>query len=164
MMIYEPEALATVFSSATVANASGSSGVEAPLLEALLEIADSSMTYRRRYLSGVQAAAVLDLLIADESNPRALVYQLLALRDVIAALPHDAHAATRPPEERMIVALVTKVQLADIQELARADDDGHRPKLAAFLGELHVDLPLLADAIGHHYLSHLQTSRQLAGS
>jgi hypothetical protein len=30
--------------------------------------------------------------------------------------------------------------------------------------DLHQDVPLLADAISHHYLSHLQTSRQLAGT
>jgi uncharacterized circularly permuted ATP-grasp superfamily protein/uncharacterized alpha-E superfamily protein len=135
---------------------------ESAVLEALLEIADSSMTYRRRYLSGVQAAAVLDLLIADESNPRSLVYQLTALREVIEQLPHDPQQAVRAPEQRMIVSLLTTVELADIQELARAEADGRRPRLEEFLADLHEDVPLLADAISHHYLSHLQTSRQLA--
>ncbi len=134
------------------------------LLEALLEIADSLMTYRRRYLSGVQTAAVLDLLIADESNPRSLVFLLQALRDVIGQLPHDPAAAVRSSEERMIVALLTTVQLADIQELAKPDETGRRLRLERFLTELHQDVPLLADAISHHYLSHLQTSRQLAGT
>jgi uncharacterized alpha-E superfamily protein len=143
---------------------SGSSSVESSLLEALLEIADSSMTYRRRYLSGVQAAAVLDLLIADESNPRSLAYLLKALRELIDRLPHDPQQATRSPEQRMIVSLLTAVQLADIKELACPDANGNRPRLDDFLGDLHTDLPLLADAISHHYLSHLQTSRQLAGS
>jgi uncharacterized circularly permuted ATP-grasp superfamily protein/uncharacterized alpha-E superfamily protein len=137
---------------------------ESTLLEALLEIADSSMTFRRRYLSGVQAAAVLDLLIADDSNPRSLVYLLQALRDVIEQLPHDPNQAIRSPEQRMVVSLLTAVQLADIQDLARADESGHRPALEEFLADLHQDLPLLADAISHHYLSHLQTSRQLAGA
>jgi uncharacterized alpha-E superfamily protein len=137
---------------------------EGALLEALLEIADSSMTYRRRYLSGVQAAPVLDLLIADESNPRSLAFQLLALRDVIEHLPHNANEATRPPEERLILSLVTTVRLADVQELARVDKKGARPRLAEFLQELRRALPVLADAISHHYLSHLQPSRQLASS
>jgi uncharacterized circularly permuted ATP-grasp superfamily protein/uncharacterized alpha-E superfamily protein len=140
------------------------SAVEGPLLEALLEIADSSMTYRRRYLSGVQAATVLDLLIADESNPRSLVYLLQALREVIDHLPHDPNEAVRAPEQRMIVSLLTAVQLADIQDLAQQDDTGRRPRLEDFLSDLHQDLPLLADAISHHYMSHLQTSRQLAGN
>jgi len=136
---------------------------EGALLEALLEIADSSMTYRRRYLSGVQTATVLDLLIADESNPRSLVYQLLALRDVIDQLPRDPQLAVRAPEFRIVLLLLTTVQLADIQELARADETGVRPRLEEFLASLHQDVPFLADAIGHRYLSHLQTSRQLAG-
>ena len=42
-----------------------------PLLEALLEIADSSLTYRYRYLASLQLAPVLDLLLHDFSNPRA---------------------------------------------------------------------------------------------
>jgi uncharacterized circularly permuted ATP-grasp superfamily protein/uncharacterized alpha-E superfamily protein len=144
--------------------AGGSAGAEGPLLEAVLEIADSSMTYRRRYLSGVQAAPVIDLLIADESNPRSLVYLLQALHEVIHQLPHDLNEAFHPPEQRMIVSLLTAVQLADIVELARQDDDGRRSRLERFLTELGQSLPLLADAISHHYLSHLQTSRQLAGA
>src|SRR5262249_45865081 len=131
------------------------------LLEALLEIADSSMTYRRRYLSGVQVAAVLDLLIADESNPRSLVYLLQALREVIDQLPHDPNEAVRAPEHKMIVSLLTAVELADIAELARQEGNGQRPRLDSFLADLQKRLPLLAEAISHHYLSHLQTSRQL---
>jgi uncharacterized circularly permuted ATP-grasp superfamily protein/uncharacterized alpha-E superfamily protein len=137
---------------------------ESNLLEALLEIADSSMTYRRRYLSGVQAATVLDLLLADESNPRALVYQLQALCEEIDQLPHDPNQAVRSPEQRMIVSLLTTVQLTDIQELAQVDEQGRRPLLEEYLTNLYQDVPLLADAISHHYLSHLQTSRQLAGT
>ena len=62
---------------------------EGSVLEALLEIADSSMTYRRRYLSMLQAAPVLDLLLADETNPRSLAYQLAALAESIDRLPRD---------------------------------------------------------------------------
>ena len=43
-----------------------------PLLEYLLEVADSSMTYRSRYFTTLQPIAVLDVLMADESNPRSL--------------------------------------------------------------------------------------------
>jgi uncharacterized alpha-E superfamily protein len=41
-----------------------------PLLEMLLEVADSSMTYRSRYFTTLQPEPVLDLLMADENNPR----------------------------------------------------------------------------------------------
>jgi hypothetical protein len=78
-------------------------------------------------------------------------------------LPRDPQHAMRSPEYRIILLLLTTVQLADIQELARADESGARPRLEEFLASLHQDVPYLADAIGHRYLSHLQTSRQLAG-
>jgi uncharacterized alpha-E superfamily protein len=136
---------------------------EMPLLEAILEIADSSMTYRRRYLGGVQAAPVLDLLLADESNPRALVFQLKALHDVIEQLPKDASKAGRSPEQRLILSLLTGVQLADIQELSSIDG-AVRKHLERFLTWLAKELPALAELISNLYLSHLQKSRQLAGS
>jgi uncharacterized alpha-E superfamily protein len=41
---------------------------EGPLLEAVLEIADSGMTYRRRYLATLQVAPVVDLLL-DRRRP-----------------------------------------------------------------------------------------------
>jgi uncharacterized alpha-E superfamily protein len=46
------------------------------ILEPLLEVADSSMTYRRRYFAEAQLPPVLDLLLADGTNPRALRFQL----------------------------------------------------------------------------------------
>src|SRR6476661_3390052 len=49
------------------------------VLGPLLEICDSSMTYRRRYHARPQLSPVLDLLVADDSNPRSLVWQLYQL-------------------------------------------------------------------------------------
>src|SRR5262249_12495720 len=52
---------------------------EEPMLEPLLEIADSSMTYRRRYFARPSLPLVLDLLLADSTNARALAFQVEAL-------------------------------------------------------------------------------------
>src|SRR6202034_3475078 len=46
-----------------------------PTLEMLLEVADSSMTYRSRYFTILQPAPVLDLLMNEEVNPRSLAFQ-----------------------------------------------------------------------------------------
>ncbi|MFI5308576.1 MAG: circularly permuted type 2 ATP-grasp protein, partial [Polyangiales bacterium] len=59
---------------------------EGPLLEGVLETADSSMTYRRRYLASLQLAPVVDLLLIDESNPRSVIYQLDAIGRHLAEL------------------------------------------------------------------------------
>ena len=48
------------------------------------------MTYRRRYQGSLQTSAVLDLLLADETNPRSLAFQFAALSDDVNHLPRDA--------------------------------------------------------------------------
>jgi uncharacterized alpha-E superfamily protein len=136
---------------------------EGSVLEALLEIADSSMTYRRRYLSTLQIAPVLDLLLADETNPRSLTFQLVALAESIDRLPRDPTLAGRSVEQRLVLANLTELRLADLEALARADQSGRRTRLEAVLKRLEADMPVLSDVIAASYFSHLQTSRHLSG-
>ncbi len=55
-------------------------------LRLLLELRDSVITYRARYLTTLQPAPVLDLVLADETNPRALAFQLAAARSLLAEI------------------------------------------------------------------------------
>lgn len=135
---------------------------EGPLLEALLDIADSAMTYRRRYMSSLQTAPVLDLLLADEDNPRSLAFQLAALADAIEDLPRVSSTSSRSPEQRLILSTLTAIRVADIDALARPGDALNRTELEALLARLEAELPVLSDALTRHYLSHLQVSRQFA--
>ena len=59
-------------------------------LRMVLELFDSAITYRGRYLSVIQPAPVLDLVMADRGNPRALAFQF----DQIARLLRDCGADT----------------------------------------------------------------------
>ena len=45
-------------------------------LDWLLELADSSITYRARYRSQPEWLPVLDLLMRDETNPRSILFQI----------------------------------------------------------------------------------------
>ena len=137
-------------------------GSETHLLEALLEIADSSMTYRRRYLSSVQVAPVLDLLLADEINPRSLAFQLVALAGHVDHLPHDGVAPPSPTEQQLAMAALAELRRANIDDLARANDEGLRQNLDDLLTRLGEQIPSLADKITQNYLTHVQASRQLA--
>src|ERR1019366_7453096 len=80
-----------------------------PLLEYLLEVADSSMTYRSRYFTTLQPVAVLDVLMADDSNPRSLAFQLSRLADLYGKLPRHL------PEELNVIqqglAILHDIQL-----------------------------------------------------
>ncbi len=52
-------------------------------LRMALELCDSAITYRSRYLSALQPAPALDLVLADTGNPRALAYQFEEAADLL---------------------------------------------------------------------------------
>jgi uncharacterized alpha-E superfamily protein len=133
---------------------------DAGVLEAILEIADSSITYRSRYLTSLQTDLVLDLLLVDEANPRSIAFQLARLREHLELLPGSQNSTRRPLEARLALSLLTAVQLADVRELARPDGKAR----AALLNRLVADLTLLSQTITRAYFSHAAQSRQLVAS
>jgi uncharacterized alpha-E superfamily protein len=135
---------------------------EGHLLEALLEVADSGITYRRRYLATLQAAPVVDLLLADESNPRAVAFQLAALEEHLAALPNGAIGIEMRGAPEIVGDALTTLRALDIQRVCGEDAAGHRPGLAGLLAGLLSDLPAVSDALGHLYWNHTKLSRHLA--
>jgi uncharacterized alpha-E superfamily protein len=52
----------------------------------LLELCDSVITYRSRYMSQPEWLPVMDLLIRDENNPRSLMFQAIGIRDYMVKL------------------------------------------------------------------------------
>jgi uncharacterized circularly permuted ATP-grasp superfamily protein/uncharacterized alpha-E superfamily protein len=55
-------------------------------LDWLLELNDSTITYRSRYMAGPEWLPVLDLLIRDDANPRSVAFQVKGLMDYITKL------------------------------------------------------------------------------
>ncbi len=55
-------------------------------LRLVLELCDSAITYRARYLNVLQPAPVLDLVLADQGNPRGLAFQLVAIHGLLDEL------------------------------------------------------------------------------
>ncbi len=131
------------------------------ILEAILEIADSSMTYRRRYLTNLQAAAVLDLLLLDEGNPRSVGFQLARLTEHIASLPRSVDRPHATPEQKIILRALTGVRLADVQAACKPQADGRRDQLDELVKGIIEHLEALSDAISRGYLSHTNVSYQL---
>jgi uncharacterized circularly permuted ATP-grasp superfamily protein/uncharacterized alpha-E superfamily protein len=131
-------------------------------LEVLLEIADSSITYRSRYLTSMQVDLVLDLLLLDEANPRSVAYQLVRLREHIEQLPQSRSLTRRPPEARIATSLLTAVQLAEVTEFMCGDTEGRRTNLEKLLSRLTSELALLSDTLTRQYFSQAMQSRQLS--
>ncbi|MFO1023055.1 MAG: circularly permuted type 2 ATP-grasp protein [Planctomycetales bacterium] len=132
-----------------------------PRLEAMLEIADSSMTYRYRYLTTLQLAPVLDLVLIDETNPRAVGFQLAALAEHLRSLNVDGSAAVRRPEQKLVLSSQAALRLADVESLSSVDGVRDRIQLREFLKQLTTDLHALAETMTHTYLTHTVSSRQL---
>jgi uncharacterized alpha-E superfamily protein len=133
-------------------------------LEALLEIADCSITYRSRYFTSMQPDLALDLLLLDEANPRSVAYQLARLREHIEHLPGSQGPNRRAPEARIAISLLTAVQLAEAGDLMSADPEGPRASLSNLLDRVAVDLRSLSEALTREYFNQAAASRQFSAS
>ena len=56
-------------------------------LGVMLDLIDSQITYRSRYLVGVATAPVRDMALLDPFNPRSVVFQVNRIDEGIATLP-----------------------------------------------------------------------------
>ncbi len=139
-----------------------SDAIEGNRLEALLEIANSAMTYRSRYMTGFEAGPVLDLLLMDETNPRSLAYQLTELSQHVDQLVGDSRSATRPPEQRLTMNALTTVRLADILTLAQPNPRKQRAMLMELLDRFNRDLNELSAVLMRTYLSHARKIQHLS--
>ena len=128
---------------------------ENAVLGPLLEIADSAMTYRRRYFAQPQLAPVLDLLLLDDSNTRAVSFQLAAVSEHIRLLPRDAKAPSPTHEERLIDQAVATLLQVDPQAVFR---HGHTDArwVTALLRSIETDLRGLSETITYFYFSHTE--------
>jgi uncharacterized circularly permuted ATP-grasp superfamily protein/uncharacterized alpha-E superfamily protein len=129
-------------------------------LDLLLELGDSSMTYRTRYLTGAQLAPVLDLLICDDTNPRSLAFQAAAVRDHVATLPRDSERGTLAREEFLTESLVSELRLLDIEEVCRAvNKRGRRMQLHRMLLRHQGWCSEISDTLARTYFSHARAVR-----
>ena len=153
-------------------------------LELLLEVADSSMTYRTRYYTTLQPVAVLDVLMADETNPRSLDFQLDHLADLYEKLPR--HSPESLKVMRTSVRSLRSVDLATIQypalplsgqpangsgndnlspglrrgskrKHAVAQSSGSLRRLDTYLADLDNLLPEWSNELSSRYFSHVRT-------
>ncbi|ALI06852.1 MULTISPECIES: circularly permuted type 2 ATP-grasp protein [Pseudomonas] len=80
-------------------------------LEWLLELGNSSITYRSRYLAVAQLIPVLDLLLLDEQNPHAVLFQLKLVTRTLKRLNDDFAA----PRETALPDLVARLSRFDLR-------------------------------------------------
>jgi uncharacterized circularly permuted ATP-grasp superfamily protein/uncharacterized alpha-E superfamily protein len=129
-------------------------------LDLLLELGDSSMTYRTRYLSTVQLPAVLDLLLVDETNPRSVAYQVAAIEEHMSALPRADNHGTLSAEQRLVIAAASELKLCNINELCRQHNArGRRVALEKFLRTQEQRILEISDNVARIYFTHALPTR-----
>jgi uncharacterized alpha-E superfamily protein len=128
----------------------------------LLEIADSAMTYRSRYLNVFQLVPFVDLLLLDENNPRSCAFQLAATEHHLRELP------------RITMAQLNDVPGTIAHEMRRATANAHparlafcetgaRPGLIELTDTIISSAAELSDAIAGAYFQHASRSRTGSG-
>jgi uncharacterized circularly permuted ATP-grasp superfamily protein/uncharacterized alpha-E superfamily protein len=125
-------------------------GAEQTITESALVACESSVIYRRRNLGVVSVAAVAELVLFDETNPRSLVFQLERVRADLKALP-GASGSSRP--ERLVDDISARLRRLDPDDLEDVDENGRRADLAGLLDGIHASLRDLSEVITETQLS-----------
>jgi uncharacterized circularly permuted ATP-grasp superfamily protein/uncharacterized alpha-E superfamily protein len=121
----------------------GLAGSNVDDLSTLLDLADSQISYRQRYLTGIARVPVVDLVALDPGNPRAIAYQTARITERLGELPvlsDDGMAEPQQAGARALDAIMTTATAAMID--------------ADMLGDVERRLIQVSDAIGHRYFLH----------
>ncbi|MGO9513329.1 MAG: circularly permuted type 2 ATP-grasp protein [Steroidobacteraceae bacterium] len=122
-------------------------------LEWLLDIGDSTITYRTRYLALPRLDSTIDLLVFDQSNPRALAFQWHAIQ---FSLVRIAASLGGSPDD---ILDETVASVEELQLLAIDGDSAHamraRQALAEQLCALAAAAGKLSDRLSLKHFSHI---------
>lgn len=132
-------------------------------MKKLLEVADSNMTYNSRYFSSLQLVPVLDLLIADETNPRSIYFQLIRLNEHFEKLPGNK-LYPKNSEQKIMSSILNDFYQIDFNKLLEVDECGVKSNLSDYLRSLVDSLFTLSDSITRTYLSHVYDKTQITYS
>ncbi len=120
-----------------------------------LELRDSAITYRGRYFTRLEAAPVLDLILADPANPRALGSQLDAVCNLLVRLGDVGGGELLEAAERLVAE--------NRDNVAATLSDGERALgvLPERLAALEAGIVALRRAIARRYIDLLPEMQTL---
>jgi uncharacterized circularly permuted ATP-grasp superfamily protein/uncharacterized alpha-E superfamily protein len=126
---------------------------DALLLEWLLDLSDSLITYRARYMRHPEWLAVAHLLTADQRNPRAAAFQLARLAKHAKALPGGGMT-------EMAAALRRSADACETRDVLQGELFGGTHSLDAVLEEADSLALALSNELTLRFFSHVyETSR-----
>jgi len=127
----------------------------------LLELGNSSITYRTRYLAAPQLVPVLDLLLLDGQNPHAVVFQLRQLHRSLEILGERLELGALPDlkalDERLLAWDLDRLQFNPFDERI---DAAALDELAEQLLAVVAAAGQLSDHLGLRFFVHVDASQQ----
>lgn len=129
------------------------------LLESVLEVADSTLTYRSRYTILPNLMAVYDLVLLDETNPRSLLFQLESLDKHFKKFANPRNGSIPVPAERILLGCLNEVRLLDVSTLSSRASEFGSSSTARVIDSTIRGLALLSETIAVTYFEHSSISR-----
>jgi uncharacterized alpha-E superfamily protein len=124
-----------------------------------LEIADSAMTYRYRYLNVFQIPPAIDLLLLDPTNPRSAAFQIMTILRHALSLPKITSIQQKNFTKAIVSEARDLIVNADPLALAQCDKTGKRGALAGLATAIEDLMPRLSDTLADAYFQHATLRR-----
>ncbi|URI09119.1 circularly permuted type 2 ATP-grasp protein [Aquincola tertiaricarbonis] len=125
-------------------------------VDLVLELFDSTLTFRSRYQRHEDLLALVDLLVLDDANPRAFAGTLRRLRTELGKLPGTASAIDALRER--LPAEGAGITLDELRDL---DDEALRQQLCVLSDRLQQAGTRLSDDVGQRYFAHAEGGDRL---
>ena len=109
-------------------------------LDVLLDLIDSQITYRSRYLIGVALAPVRDMVLLDTFNPRSVAFQADRIDEHLATLPLLSEDGIMEAPRRIATKLVSDLSVDEAEQIDPSKILGFEQRLMS-----------LAEAIAQRY-------------
>ncbi len=87
-------------------------------LDILLDLIDSQITYRSRYVVGPALSAVRDMALLDPYNPRSVAFQMKRVDEHLATLPTLAEDGMPEAPRRLSIKLAADIAVEQAEKLA----------------------------------------------
>ncbi|GAA5495675.1 uncharacterized protein Rv2567 [Rubritalea halochordaticola] len=128
--------------------------INTPVLDAVLCILDSSMTYRFRYQGTPQLLPALDLILFDPENPRGLAYQLHDLDQSFAELPPPAEGVILRPSHTIVRKALNFLQTELLNNKDETSELESTHLVTDYIRNLRKDLPKVYEMLSWEFFTH----------
>jgi uncharacterized circularly permuted ATP-grasp superfamily protein/uncharacterized alpha-E superfamily protein len=135
---------------------------DAATLEWLLELADSTITYRMRYLSAPQLIPVLDLIVLDPANPHALRFQVHELLAHLRAVD-EAFGSSSAEGFAQLEAQLDACDLSAFEPslFGKSTQIDAAAGFAGMLAGIAARARKTSDSIAFHHFAHVAAASQV---